>query len=269
MTTPDDPWARGPRQRPSGPGDYGQARYPPQEGPNSWPQPPVPSEPSSPYEPPGSPQRAWTPQGYELQQPLGPQFPPGAPPSHRPGGGPRNSSYIVLGLSCLVVIAGVGGFIAGRKTAPHPSTPAAASTAAAPATPAGVASSTAPVSAAAAQSAARAFFSLYAAGQYAATYPLLAPLARHRISEATWVAVHQRCRSSTAGLSYKVGTATLAARSAVMSVSLAGVASKLGSEEVTFVYRGGRWLYAPSDLASYQGTAASIIARLRTAGNCG
>ncbi len=48
-----------------------------------------------------------------------------------------------------------------------------------------------------------------------------------------------------------------------MSISLAGVASKLGSEEVTFVYRGGKWLYAPSDLASYQGTSASIITRLR------
>ena len=53
---------------------------------------------------------------------------------------------------------------------------------------------------------------------------------------------------------------TLAGRSAVISVSLAGMASSLGSEEVSLVYRGSKRLYAPSDLASYQGTAAHIIA---------
>ena len=73
----------------------------------------------------------------------------------------------------------------------------------------------------------------------------------------------------TSGLSYKVGTPTLARTSAVMSVSLAGVASRLGSEEVTFVYRDGKWLYAPSDLPSYKGTAAQIVARFKAAGTCG
>ena len=81
--------------------------------------------------------------------------------------------------------------------------------------------------------------------------------------------MHQDCKSSASGLSYKVGTPTLARTSAVMSVSLAGVASRLGSEEVTFVYRDGKWLYAPSDLPSYKGTAAQIVTRLKAAGTCG
>ena len=119
------------------------------------------------------------------------------------------------------------------------------------------------------QAAATAFFSLYAAGQYAATYPLIDSQAQRKIPEATWVTVHQDCKSSASGLSYKVGTPTLAGASAVMSVSLAGVASRLGSEEVTFVYPDGKWLYAPSDLPSYKGTAARIVARLKAAGTCG
>jgi hypothetical protein len=269
MTTPDDPWTQGPHQQPPEPGSHGQSPYPPRGGSGSWPQPPASSESSSFYGPPGSPQQAWAPQDFQPQQPPRSQFPPGGPPTARPGSGPRGFTYTVIGLSCLVVIAGAGGFIAGRKTAPRATTPTTAPASAAPAASAAAGPAAAPITPAAAHSAATAFFSLYAAGQYAATYPLLAPLARRRIPETTWVIVHQRCRGSVAGLSYKVGKATLAGRSAVMSVSLAGAAATLGSEEVSFVYRDGKWPYAPSDLASYQGTAAHIITRLKAAGTCG
>jgi hypothetical protein len=211
------------------------------------------------------PQQAWAPQ--EDQHPQQPRTDYQAAPHRRRER--QSFPYVVTGPSVLVVIAGIGGFIAGRNTAPRAGTPTSAATSAAPAasSPA-TAPSAVSVTAAAAKSAATAFFSLYAAGQYPATYPLLDPLARRRIPEATWVTVHQRCKGTASGLSYKVGTPTLAGRSAVMSVSLAGVASSLGSEEVTFVYRGGQWLYAPSDLASYGGSAVHIIARPKAAGNC-
>lgn len=126
----------------------------------------------------------------------------------------------------------MAGFIAGRNTAPRASTPISAATSAAPAASSPAAApAAAPVTAAAAKSAAKAFFSLYAAGQYAATYPLLDPQARRRIPQATWVTVHVRRKGTAAGLSYKVGTPTLAGRSAVMSVSVAGVASSLAAKK--------------------------------------
>jgi hypothetical protein len=271
-----------PYYRPRDPGDYyarperqplaaspGGGYSPPSQPQQSQPRDPAGGQPPPPYpdiyrpdepayQPPGSggyrpgpDHRAYPPRG--VHQP---------PPQRRE---PQSFPYIVSGLIFFVIVAAVGGFIAGRNTAPKAAAPTAASTSA-PAVPS---ASAAPATAAAAKAAATTYFSLYAAGQYAATYPLLDPLARRRIPEATWVTVHQHCRSSTSGLSYKVGKATQAGNSAVMSVSLAGVASSLGSEEVTFVYRGGGWLYAPSDLSSYNGTAARIGARLKAAGNCG
>jgi hypothetical protein len=126
--------------------------------------------------------------------------------------------------------------------------------------------------AAAAQSAASGFFALYAAGQYAAAYPMLDAQARATVSEPVWAAVHQACKSSTSGLSYKIGAPVVAGSSAaVMSVSLAGAASAIGSEEETFVYQGGKWAWSPaaSDLAAYKGgNVQQIVGRLKTAGNC-
>lgn len=273
MSAPYDPYARDPREQPRNPqqppgrGHYQRPIYPPQAEHGPWPgQPAQTPEPLSSFGPPGTPQQAWAPDDY--QPPRQRRDDHQAPP--RRSREPRSFPYVVTGLSVLVVIAGIGGFIAGRNTAPRASTPTSAATSAAPAASSPAAApAAAPVTATAAKSAAKAFFSLYAAGQYAATYPLLDPQARRRIPEATWVTVHDRCKGTAAGLSYKMGTPTLAGRSAVMSVSLAGAASSLGSEEVTFVYRGGRWLYAPSDLASYSGSPVRIVARLKAAGNCG
>jgi hypothetical protein len=117
-----------------------------------------------------------------------------------------------------------------------------------------------PMTAAAAQAAATAYFDFYAAGQYAAVYPLLSPAARQVISQSVWMAVHEACRSTTAGLSYKVSRPELAGTTAVVNVSLAGAAAAIGSEEETFTYSGGRWLYAPTDLSIYRHhTAAQAV----------
>ena len=140
--------------------------------------------------------------------------------------------------------------------------------------PAGVTHSAArpaPATAAGARSAATAYFDLYAAGQYAATWSLLSTGARQVVNRSKWVKVHDRCiRSGTSGLSYKIGRITLAGNIAVVKVSLAGALSKLGSEEQSFTYSGGKWGFAPSDLSAYKGhTVAQTVASLKSMQLCG
>jgi hypothetical protein len=54
-----------------------------------------------------------------------------------------------------------------------------------------------------------------------------------------------------------------------VNVSLAGAAASLGSEEQTFAYRGGRWLFSPSDVAAYRHhTVAQAVAALHAQGVC-
>jgi hypothetical protein len=130
------------------------------------------------------------------------------------------------------------------------------------------------MTAAAARLAAQDLFALYAAGQYTAVYPLLDSQTRAEVPERKWVAVHEDCRSPAPGLSYKVGKPVMAGQIAVVSVSLAGVASSLGSEEESFVYQDGGWFWSPtaSDISaadSYKGTVTQIVATLKAAGRCG
>jgi hypothetical protein len=163
----------------------------------------------------------------------------------------------------VLALAGCGG--QGATT----SSPPAASPVAAPApSPAPAAT---PDTAAAARSAAEAMFALYGAGQYAAVYPMLSAQARAAVPEHKWVAVHEKCPPQAAGLAYKVGKPVMAGQTAVVAVSLAGVASSLGSEEESFVYQSGGWFWAPSasDIAGYKGTVAHIVAVRKAAGDCG
>jgi hypothetical protein len=130
------------------------------------------------------------------------------------------------------------------------------------------------MTAAAAESAAENFFALYAAEQYAAAYPMLDAQTRADVPGRKWVAVHEDCRAGASGLSYKVGKPVMAGQTAVVSVSLSGVASSLGSEEQSFVYQDGGWFWSPtaSDMSAaghYKGAVARIVARLKAAGWCG
>ena len=86
--------------------------------------------------------------------------------------------------------------------------------------------------------------------------------------------VHQDCQSASSGLSYKVGKPVMAGQTAVVSVSLAGAAAAIGSEEESFVHQAGGWFWAPSasDMSAagnYKGTVARIVARLKATGLCG
>ena len=102
------------------------------------------------------------------------------------------------------------------------------------------ASAAQPETASAARSVAKQYFGLYSAGQFAASYALLAPSARRAVSEATWVAVHQGCPAQAAGLAYNVSKATMTGNTAIVTVSLAGVAASLGSVSQALTYSAGR-----------------------------
>jgi hypothetical protein len=175
--------------------------------------------------------------------------------------------WTAAAVAAALVLAGCGGASGSQSSTPGtqaPSATAAATPAAAPT----------PDTAAEAQTAAENLFALYAAGQYTAVYPMLSAQTRATVPEHKWVAVHEDCLSAAAGLSYKVGKPVMAGQTAVMSVSLAGAASAVGSEEESFVYQDGGWFWAPSAAnmsasGNYKGTVARIVASLKAAGFCG
>jgi hypothetical protein len=137
-----------------------------------------------------------------------------------------------------------------------------------PASPAAAHHAAEPATAAGARAAAVRYFDLYAAHQYAASWPMLSHAARRDVSRNSWTKIHQEC-ITTSGLAYKIGHIVLAGHTAVVKVSLAGVASKLGSEEQSFAYQHGKWHYVPSDLPVYKGhTVTQAVADLRAQQIC-
>lgn len=174
----------------------------------------------------------------------------------------RGLAYGVMTAACVVA----AGCSSGPPAAPSSS---ATATATAPATAAATASAAQPETAAAARSVAEQYFGLYSAGQFAASYGLLAPSAQRAISEPTWVAVHQGCPAQSAGLAYNVSKATLTGNTAVVTVSLAGAAASLGSVSQALIYSAGRWGLVPSDLSLYRhGSVKADIAAAKAAGYC-
>ena len=169
-------------------------------------------------------------------------------------------AVLVLG----ALATGCSGSAASSASPPGSSPSQAAAASSAPATSPPTQADTA----AAAKGAAVTYFDLYAAGQYAAGYQLLAPAARKAVTKRVWIRVHQQCRSSSS-LAYKVTRPQLAGPIAVVNVSLAGAAAALGSEEETFAYRGGRWLFRPSDLSVYRHRRVpQIVAELKAQNLC-
>lgn len=127
-----------------------------------------------------------------------------------------------------------------------------------------------PRTASAARSAAMNYFDLYSAGQYAAVYPMIDPADRAHIRRVVWTGVHRACRNqSTANLTYAVTHPVLAGSTAVLTVGFAGVASSLGSEQVTFLYADGKWYYRPSDMGVYRHhVLTQAIAEAKAEGFC-
>jgi hypothetical protein len=232
----------------------------------------------------------WQPQGYDPRQqrpatpdqwqqgtpprqdPWGQQPPPQygqqpqyaqRPPTRHQAPPPRRSyaGWIAAGLVALAA-AGGGAFYAlhGRSAPPATATAAPAEQAAAqPETEAGV------------RSAATQFYALYSAGQWAPAWQMLTPAAQRQVPEATYAAVHAGCPSASAGLARVIKGVTMAGSTAVVTETVAGVASALGSVTDAWSYSGGRWGIAlsQSSLADYShGSAAADVAALKAAGSC-
>jgi hypothetical protein len=178
---------------------------------------------------------------------------------------------VIMALAAIGLASCSSAQHAGDTTTPVPSGNSVSHKAGqAPSHTASAAPVAAPVTSSAVRATATAYFHLYGAGRYAATWPLLSPAARRVIPEQVWVKVHDECIRRAAGRrAYKVIGVELAGPTAVVNVSFAGPASGLDSDEQAFAYADGRWSFAPSDLSVYQGhTVAQAVAVLKAQGLC-
>jgi len=93
---------------------------------------------------------------------------------------------------------------------------------------------------------------------------------QRKVSRAAWVAVHQGCPPQSAGLAYNVSKATVTGSTAIVTVSVSGVAAGIGSVSEALTYTADRWGFVPSDLSSYgHGSIKKDIAAAKAAGYCG
>lgn len=168
---------------------------------------------------------------------------------------------LALAFAAAAVIATASSCAAGTPS----SSPAAANATTAQAPP----SPSAPDTAAAAKAAAEQFFALYSAGQWAAAWKLLAPADRKQAPERVYEAVHQGCPSRAAGLAYNVQKITLAGSTAVVTYSISGAASALGSATMALAWTPAGWGVEPNEMGIYShGSAAADIAAAKAAGEC-
>ena len=125
-----------------------------------------------------------------------------------------------------------------------------------------------PETSAAATAAARQYFSYYSAGDFAATWGLLAPSAQREIGEATWVGVHQGC-PGPAGVSYRVKRAKLTGGTAAVTVAQAEGKTSFGTVTEAFSYSAGRWGFVPEDTSLYRhGSVGADISAAKAEGYC-
>jgi hypothetical protein len=115
------------------------------------------------------------------------------------------------------------------------------------------------------------FYGLYAAGQWASAWDDLTPTDQAAIPAATFTAVHGGCPSPSAGLARVIKGITLAGSTAVVTETVAGTASALGTAADAWQYADGRWGFqlSASSLAVYtHGSASADIAAAMAAGEC-
>jgi hypothetical protein len=121
------------------------------------------------------------------------------------------------------------------------------------------------------KAAASTFYDLYSAAQYGAAFQLVDPAQQKTIGKATYVAVFKGCPSPSEGLARVIKKVTLAGHTAVVTETIAGIASNLGSATDSFVYTGGKWYfhYPPQVMDLYaHGSAAADVTAAKTAGYC-
>lgn len=170
----------------------------------------------------------------------------------------------------LTLLAGCGTSTA-QGTGPSVPAQAASSSATAPPASSAPARPTEPATKAGVKAAASKFYDLYSAAQYGAAFHLVDPAQQKIIGKATYVAVFKGCPSPSEGLARVIEKVTMAGHIAVVTETIAGVGSKLGSVTDSFVYKGGKWYYhyPQQVMALYaHGSAAADVAAAKKAGYC-
>jgi hypothetical protein len=226
-------------------------------------------------------QQAWQPQQYDPRQhaqrayeqaPFSPNPAPAGYTDQRrtpqaPQHAPRGRSATPLAGIALVIgiaIGGAAGYIL------HGSSPAAANTGSA--TAGGAAASSAPATpdtSAAAKSAAAQFFALYSAGQWGAAWQYLTAADKTEAPLSVYTAMHQGCPSEAAGLAYKIQQVNMAGKTAVVTYSLSGVASAIGSGTMAETWTPAGWKVTDNDIGVYShGSAGADLAAAKAKGEC-
>jgi hypothetical protein len=170
----------------------------------------------------------------------------------------RPRKLAVAAMAALAVTA-IGCSRAAPSGAAPPATAAAAQRAAQPGTEAGV------------RAAAAQFYAFYAAGLWPQAWAMLTPASQAQAPEALYVAVHQGCPSPSAGMARAIKSVVMAGNAAVVTETIAGAGSALGSQADAWSYAGGRWGIAldQSALSAYShDSAAADVAALKAAGRC-
>jgi hypothetical protein len=150
----------------------------------------------------------------------------------------------------------------GIAASASPAGPASSQPVAAPAGPAE------PMTRAGARAAAVHFDRLYLAGQFAATWDLLAPAVKQQIPQDLWVKVHDSCLSGNTGKA-RIRAVTVFGDVAVVTETRPGTGAKHGRDSVVFSYTDRHWDYSPGDPGIYQhGSVAANVAAAKAAGFC-
>jgi hypothetical protein len=183
--------------------------------------------------------------------------------------GPGMRCSVAQGAVIVAVAAAATACSNGASTSVGTTTTATAqASVAATATPTTTAAGGQPETAAAAIAAAKQYFGFYSAGDFAATWGLLAPSAQRSIGEAIWVGVHQGC-PAPAGVSYRVKGAKLTGGTAAVTVAQAEDKTSMGSVTEAFSYAAGRWGLVPDDSGLYShGSVKADIAAAKSEGYC-
>lgn len=172
---------------------------------------------------------------------------------------------IALFATALAVTACASGGSASSASAP------AATTSTTSTAPASASAATEPETEAGVRSAATQFYALYAAGQWSSAWAYLTPATQSVAPEATFAAVHNGCQSPSAGMARVIKSVTIVGSTAVVTETVAGAASALGSSTDAWQYAGGRWGFelSASALAVYKhGSVAADLAAAKAAGDC-
>lgn len=245
----DQPWQRGQGTPHHGPG-YGSPAVPPQFQQGAPPR----QDGTQGYPAGYGRPEAWQQEAYpQRYQPSAQAARPASRRRQRSGYGTWTAVAAVV-----LVIAGVAFYVLHGR-GPSASGGSTAAQSSQPETEAGV------------RDAATRFYALYSAGQWAQTWAMLAPSSQAKVPESLYVAVHQGCPSASAGLARAIKSVTMAGSTAVVTESLAGAASAIGSATDTWEYSGGRWgesLSQPALKDYSHGSAKADVAAMKAAGLC-